>query len=144
MSYEQLKLENQVCFPIYALSRLITGEYQSHLDKLELTYPQYLVLLVLWQEDNIGVSFIGKKLLLNTNTLTPLLKRMESANLLKRTRSNKDERKVLIKLSEKGKGLEEKASLIPSSLINKINCKEIDIKKIRDDLNTLIEHMSKQ
>jgi DNA-binding MarR family transcriptional regulator len=82
VSYEQLKLENQICFPIYASLHLITIEYKKYLKKLNITYPQYLVLIVLWEEDNISISSIGKKLILNTNTLTPLLKRMEILNLI--------------------------------------------------------------
>ena len=82
MTYEQLKLENQVCFPIYAASRLITREYQPLLDELGLTYPQYLALMVLWEHDGLPVNEIGHKLLLNTNTVTPLLKRMEAQGLV--------------------------------------------------------------
>ena len=77
MSYDQLKLENQLCFPVYAASRLITRAYQPHLDKLDITYPQYLVLMILWENDNVPVNDIAKKLILKTNTITPLLKRME-------------------------------------------------------------------
>ncbi len=77
MVYEQLKLENQLCFPVYAASRLITREYQPFLDRLGITYPQYLVLMILWEEDGVPVNDIAKKLILNTNTITPLLKRME-------------------------------------------------------------------
>ncbi|MFW2605866.1 MarR family winged helix-turn-helix transcriptional regulator [Aliarcobacter butzleri] len=145
MSYEQLKLENQICFPIYALSRLITVEYQPFLEKLELTYPQYLVMMILWEQDNVSVSFIGKKLILNTNTLTPLLKRMETLKLLERVRSKKDERKVFIKLTSKGKELEKEASNIPFELINSINCKEINLdkmKEIKENLNILINHIN--
>jgi DNA-binding MarR family transcriptional regulator len=84
MEYEQLKLNNQLCFPVYAASRLITREYQPHLDKLGVTYPQYLVLMVLWETDGISVNEIAQKLILNTNTVTPLLKRMELLNLISR------------------------------------------------------------
>ncbi|MDP3437320.1 MAG: MarR family transcriptional regulator, partial [Bacteroidales bacterium] len=82
MKYDQLKLENQLCFPVYATSRLITREYQPFLDKLQITYPQYLVLMVLWENDTLPVNDIAKKLILNTNTITPLLKRMEQQGLL--------------------------------------------------------------
>ena len=95
MEYEQLKLENQLCFPVYAASRLITREYQPFLDKLKITYPQYLVLMVLWEHGSLPVNDIAKKLILNTNTITPLLKRMEQQGLIIRNRSDKDERKVM-------------------------------------------------
>ena len=78
MDYEQLKLENQLCFPFYAVSRLIIRAYQEDLDRLGITYPQYLVMMVLWEKDGISVNEIAEKLILNTNTVTPLLKRMEA------------------------------------------------------------------
>mgnify|MGYP001245967807 CR=1 FL=1 len=116
MSYEQLKLNNQLCFPLYAASRLVTREYQPFLDKLGITYPQYLVLLVLWESDHQTVNDISKKLILNTNTVTPLLKRMETQGLISRIRSEKDERKVEIALTPKGKALESEAAAIPGQL----------------------------
>ncbi len=103
MKYEQLRLSNQLCFPVYAASRLIIREYQPYLDKLRITYPQYLVLMVLWENDGITVNDITDKLVLKTNTVTPLLKRMESLGIISRNRSGEDERKVLITLTEKGK-----------------------------------------
>jgi MarR family transcriptional regulator, organic hydroperoxide resistance regulator len=105
MEYDELKLNNQICFPLYATSRLITREYQPYLDALDLTYPQYLVLLVLWETDRISVNDIAQKLILNTNTLTPLLKRMEIQGLVSRQRFGKDERKVIVQLTEKGQAL---------------------------------------
>lgn len=118
MAYEQLKLDNQVCFPLYAASRLVINQYQPFLEKLNITYPQYLVLLVLWEEDKLSVKDIGQKLILNSNTLTPLLKRMEKQDLVQRVRSSEDERKVIIKLSKKAKDLEEEASKIPEALLS--------------------------
>jgi DNA-binding MarR family transcriptional regulator len=116
MAYDQLKLENQICFPVYAATRLITRAYQPFLEELGLTYPQYLVLMVLWEADGLGVNEIAEKLLLQTNTITPLLKRMEKEGLLNRMRSRDDERKVLVSLTERGRHLEEKASLVPEEL----------------------------
>ena len=83
MEFEQLMLDNQLCFPVYAASRLIIREYQPYLDNLGITYPQYLVLMVLWETDNIPVNDISQKLILNTNTVTPLLKRMEAVGFIK-------------------------------------------------------------
>jgi len=132
MGFDQLKLSNQLCFPIYAASRLITREYQPHLDKLGITYPQYLVLMVLWETDTISVNEISKKLILNTNTITPLLKRMESLDIIKRQRSESDERKVIINLTPKGKLMEADAATIPEKLASGILS---DTMKIEDLVN---------
>lgn len=121
MTYEQLKLSNQLCFPVYAASRLITREYQPYLDALGITYPQYLVMMVLWEKDQQSVIEIASKLILNTNTVTPLLKRMESQGLILREKSDHDERKVIISLSEKGKLLQDQAAQIPLKLIERIS-----------------------
>lgn len=120
MTYEQLKLSNQLCFPVYAASRLITREYQPYLDALGITYPQYLVMMVLWEKDQQSVIEIASKLILNTNTVTPLLKRMESQGLILREKSDHDERKVIISLSEKGKLLQNQAAQVPLKLIERI------------------------
>jgi DNA-binding MarR family transcriptional regulator len=146
MSYEQLKLENQICFPVYAASRLITREYQPFLDSLEITYPQYLVLMVLWENDSLSVNDIAKKLILNTNTITPLLKRMEQQGLINRKRSEKDERKVHVQLTEKAKTIQEKASQIPEKLINRLADSELkldDLVKLKENLNSIISFLSK-
>jgi len=144
MEYEQLKLSNQLCFPIYAASRLITKEYQTHLDKLGITYPQYLVLLVLWETDQIPVHEISSKLILNTNTLTPLLKRMELMGIINRNRTDKDERKVVISLTDYGKKLKEKASLIPQELINGLESSELSINQLiemKTNLKLLVDFL---
>lgn len=116
-SFAHLYLENQLCFPLYAASRLTTKIYAPHLTALDLTYPQYLVLLVLWQHQTQTVNEIGEKLILESNTLTPLLKRMEQKELIKRKRSSNDERQVIIKLTDKGEQLQTLASEIPKKLI---------------------------
>ncbi len=146
MKYEQLKLENQLCFPVYATSRLIIREYQPFLDKLEITYPQYLVLMVLWENDNLTVNAIAKKLILNTNTITPLLKRMEQQELITRKRSETDERKVIVQLTKKANAMQEKASQIPEELIKRFsdsNLKLDDLFKMRENLNSIISFLSK-
>lgn len=117
MEYEQLKLENQICFPVYAASRLITRAYQPFLEKIGLTYPQYLVLMVLWENNRLSVNAIAAKLVLNTNTITPLLKRMEERGLLNRIRSKEDERQVNVELTETGRNLRHKAAKIPELLL---------------------------
>lgn len=146
MAYEHLKLENQLCFPVYATSRLITREYQPLLDRLEITYPQYLVLMVLWENDSLPVNDIAKKLILNTNTITPLLKRMEKEELLFRKRSDKDERKVIVQLTEKGKGLQKEAAKIPEELVKRLSDSEIkldDLIKLKESLNSIISFLSR-
>jgi DNA-binding MarR family transcriptional regulator len=146
MPFDQLKLENQICFPVYAASRLITREYQPYLDQLGVTYPQYLVLMVLWESDEISVNDISNKLILNTNTITPLLKRMEKQGLLKRERSKTDERKVIIYLTKKGFLLEQEAIVIPEKLskfLLKGNVEIEDLIKLKEQLNMVINLLSK-
>jgi DNA-binding MarR family transcriptional regulator len=119
--YDQLKLENQICFPLYAASRLIIRAYQNDLDKLGITYPQYLVLMLLWEHEEMTVNKIAEKLILNTNTITPLLKRMEAQQILTRESSKTDQRKVIVKLTEQGKTMQSDAAQIPFNLLNKLN-----------------------
>lgn len=145
MAYEQLKLENQICFPIYAASRLITREYQPLLDELGLTYPQYLALLVLWEQDGLPVNEIGQKLLLNTNTVTPLLKRMEAQGLVTRRRSPDDERRVIVTLTAQGRALQEQAVAIPAKLVAGLEADDVDEQALHDmlaQLQKIIRHLS--
>jgi len=110
---EALKLKNQLCFPLYAAARRVTGVYTPYLKPLGLTYTQYIVFMVLWEQDGLQVSEIGEKLLLDSGTLTPLLKKMETQGYLTRTRSKLDERSVIVSLTEKGKALKEEVGQIP-------------------------------
>ena len=107
--HEAMKLTNQLCFPLYAAARNVTGLYTPWLKPLGLTYTQYIVLLVLWEEDGISVTEIGEKLMLDNGTLSPLLKKMEKAGYINRRRSSDDERVVMITLTEEGRALQEKA-----------------------------------
>ena len=111
--HEAMKLANQLCFPLYAAARNVTGFYTPWLKPLGLTYTQYIVLLVLWEKDGISVSEIGEKLMLDNGTLSPLLKKLEQAGYLTRQRSSEDERVVVITLTEAGKALQEKAKDVP-------------------------------
>jgi len=145
MAYEQLKLENQLCFPLYAASRLVIQEYQPHLEKLGITYPQYLVLMVLWETDSIAVSEITRRLILNTNTITPVLKRMEAQGLITRQRSEEDERKVIVTLTPKGKELQIEAASIPEKLVVGLvssNVKIEELQTLKDQLYLIINHLS--
>lgn len=144
MKYDQLKLENQICFPVYAASRLITRGYQPYLEKLGITYPQYLVLMVLWERDGISVNEIADKLILNTNTVTPLLKRMEVMKIISRRRSMVDERKVLITLTDKGEKMREEAAAIPSQLVEELQESGItseELMGLKHRLDRLVDHL---
>ncbi|NQV42631.1 MAG: MarR family transcriptional regulator [Candidatus Marinimicrobia bacterium] len=135
-SDEYLKLDNQLCFPLYATSRMITRLYQPLLEKLGLTYPQYIVLLVLWEADSLSVKEIGERVQLNTNTLTPLLKRMQELKYITRVRSTEDERIVLVNLTKAGRDMKAKALEIPHQLIASLNYpadKAIELKRMLDD-----------
>jgi DNA-binding MarR family transcriptional regulator len=117
MSEEQyLKLEQQLCFAVYACSKEITKLYRDHLEEMELTFPQYLVMLVLWERDERTVSELGEKLYLDSGTLTPMLKRMEQSGFIQRVRLPEDERKVAVSLTAKGKSLKEQAACIPKTI----------------------------
>ncbi len=120
-SFDPLLLDHQLCFRFYTVSRLITRLYQPYLDRLGITYLQYLVLLVLWEQDGVSVGVLVNRLGLNTNTLTPLLKRMEQAGLLTRTKAREDERKVLIALTQAGADLRKDAIGIPAAVSSRIS-----------------------
>lgn len=142
MDSPQLKLSNQICFPLYSVSRLITKAYKPYLDEMGLTYPQYLVLLVLWENDGLTVNQITEKLLLNTNTLSPLLKRMEKMEILQRNRSSEDERSVIVQITEKGEQLKTLAMPIPENLIKTLlteNISMANVIQLKDMLNEWIK-----
>ena len=125
-------LENQLCFLLYASSREMTKRYKPLLEKLEITYPQYLVLLLLWEQDTLTVKKLGELLSLDSGTLTPMLKRMEQNGLLIRERSTQDERSVFIRLTKKGVNLKGEACVIPE-MIGKISGED---KSELEDLKT--------
>lgn len=135
---DRLKLKNQLCFPLYTASRLVTKCYQPLLSNLGLTYPQYLVLLVLWESDGIRLSDIATKLQLQSNTLTPLLKRMQEMDLIERVKSVDDERSIIISLSEKGKILKDKAAEVPKYLGESLNISEDEAHQLYGLLYKLI------
>ncbi len=147
MQSKEIKLKNQVCFPLYTASRLITRAYMPLLAKLGLTYPQYLVLMILWETDCVRINEITQALVLNTNTVTPLLQRMEKMELIKRKRSIEDERKVFVELTEKGKDLQKDAVLIPDMLKANLVSNNIDVEElmeIKDKLNNFINTLLKK
>ena len=126
MIKEEFKLENQLCFRLYSASRLITQTYHPLLTKQGLTYPQYLVLLVLWEKDVQPVNDIAKRLLLETNTVTPLLQRMEKEGIVVRTKGTKDARQMIVSLTKKGKDLQKKLSDVPATVGNAVMCDSIN------------------
>jgi MarR family transcriptional regulator, organic hydroperoxide resistance regulator len=133
-----LKLSNQICFPIYVLSKEITNMYRPLLDKLELTYPQYLVMMVLWEHEFLSVGQIGELLRLDTGTLTPLLKRLEAKELVLRRRSSIDERIVTVSLTDKGKNLKKEATCVPVELLSKINIPEQELEQLKQIINKIL------
>lgn len=124
---DQLHISEQVCFPVYAFAKEIINQYRPLLEALELTYPQYLVMLVLWEHEVQTVNQLGDKLKLDSGTLTPLLKRMETKAFVTRIRSTVDERIVNISLTEKGVALKEKAACIPKQLMEAMNVSAEDL-----------------
>ena len=114
--YESLKLENQLCFPLYAASREIIKQYRPYLDALDLTYTQYIAMMVFWEEKKLNVKELGKKLFLDSGTLTPVLKSLESKGYVIRSRSKEDERMLDVEITEKGEALKEQAVSIPQSV----------------------------
>lgn len=134
-----LYLENQLCFPLYAASRMTTKIYAPLLKALGLTYPQYLVLLVLWQFGEQTVNAIGERLYLESNTLTPLLKRLEQKRLLNRRRSSADERSVLISLTEAGIDLKEQAQEVPKAMLASFNDERLTAPEVRQFQKTLLK-----
>ncbi|WP_373485658.1 MarR family winged helix-turn-helix transcriptional regulator [Acetobacterium malicum] len=116
MNNEQLKLENQLCFPLYASAKEVVKRYKPYLDEIGLTYTQYIAMMVLWEHETINVKNLGEYLYLDSGTLTPLLKRLESAGFIERNRDSNDERSVIIKLTPAGEALKVPASLIPEKI----------------------------
>lgn len=138
-----LLLDQQLCFALYSANLALHKLYRQLLTQLEITYPQYLVMLVLWERDDVTVSDIGERLFLDSATLTPLLKRLEAAGLLNRQRSRKDERQVVVTLTEQGRELRSKAVNIPEAVFcasacdsDKLTSLKTDLENLRDNLNS--------
>jgi MarR family transcriptional regulator, organic hydroperoxide resistance regulator len=138
----QLMLGNQLCFAIYSTAHAFNRVYKPLLDRLGLTYPQYLAMLVLWERDGVTVKEIGEKLFLDSGTLTPLLKRLEAAQLIRRTRSSEDERQVLIALTAQGQALREKARAVPVAILSASGCSIGELSSLRKNLEALREQLN--
>jgi DNA-binding MarR family transcriptional regulator len=134
---DQLHLSEQVCFPVYVFAKEIINQYRPLLEALDLTYPQYLVMLVLWEQESQTVNQLGEKLKLDSGTLTPLLKRMELKAFISRDRSKVDERIVNISLTGKGKALKGKASCIPTQLMESMNVSTEDLTVLKNIISKI-------
>ncbi len=136
--HDPLLLDNQLCYALYAAAHRMTKAYRPLLDRIGLTYPQYLVLLVLWEQDRVTVSEIGRRLRLDSGTLTPVLKRLEGAGLLLRSRRQSDEREVEIALTPEGRALRGEAARVRESVMCQLALSEPEVRALRTDLNNLI------
>jgi marR family transcriptional regulator protein len=143
MTYEQLKLERQLCFRLYTASRLTTQTYEPFLKQLGITYTQYLVLLVLWEKDDQPINDIGKTLLLGINTISPLIKRMEAQGLVARHNSDTDKRQQLVYLTQKGKEMKEKAAKIPGYMLDAMNENNVDAEELLKLIPVLDDYIQK-
>ena len=137
------KLENQICFPLYVIAKEITGLYRPILDELDMTYPQYLVMMVLWEGDGLTVTHIGEKLYLDSGTLTPLLKRLESKGFISRKRKKEDERVVEVFLDEAGKQLQKKACEIPGKIQEKLGIQPEELLHLKDTVLKILNKIEK-
>jgi DNA-binding MarR family transcriptional regulator len=136
-----LLLGNQLCFAVYSTAHAFNRVYKPLLDRLGLTYPQYLVMLVLWERDDVPVKDIGERLFLDSGTLTPLLKRLEAAGLVKRTRNKDDERQVLIALTAQGEALREQAKMLPEAILAASACSIGELSALKTDLIALRDQL---
>jgi len=139
---QPLRLDNQICFAIYSASHAFNRVYKPLLDELGLTYPQYLVMLVLWERDGVPLKDIGEQLFLDSGTLTPLLKRLEAAQLIKRSRSTEDERQVLIALTPRGQALKEKARAVPQSILAASACSVAELSAMKNEIIALRDRLN--
>jgi len=140
---EQLKLDNQLCFSLYTASRLITRMYQPYLKEIDLTYLQYIVMLVMWEKEKIVLKELGKLLYLDSGTLSPLIKKLEKKDLIKKQRSEKDERVLEVEITQKGKQLKEKAKDIPFKIAEKTGLTMEQYNSIKTKTDEFIKNNSK-
>lgn len=137
--YDCLKISNQLCFPLYACSKEIVKRYKPYLDPLDLTYTQYITMMVVWEDKEITVKALGDRLFLDSGTLTPVLKKLEQKGYVKRTRSKDDERNLIITLTDEGEKLKEKACSIPSQMVKCVCLDPKESRQLYDLLYKLLE-----
>jgi len=138
------QLGNQLCFPLYVIAKEITGLYRPLLEELDITYPQYLVMMVLWEHQRLTVNQIGEKLFLDSGTITPLLKRLEAKSYIVRQRKIEDERVVEISLTDEGERLQDKACLIPEKMNDRLNLSETDVQELKQAISKLLDKINKK
>lgn len=141
-SDQALKLDHQLCFALYSASLAMTKLYKPLLEEMGLTYPQYLAMLVLWENDGVTVSELGKRLYLDSGTLTPLLKRLEAADLVTRLRDVQDERRVLIRLTATGRKLKARAARIPGCVLQATQCDVSEVMALTQQVQTLRDRLT--
>ena len=139
---ETSKLGSMLCFTVYSTAHAFNRVYKPLLDRLGLTYPQYLVMLALWERDGVPLKDIGERLFLDSGTLTPLLKRLEKAQLIKRTRSSEDERQVLVALTPQGQALHDKARAVPQSVLAATACSVAELSAIKNEIVALRDRLN--
>lgn len=141
--YESIRLKNQLCFPLYACSKEIIRQYRKPLEKLGLTYTQYVVMMVLWEDGGMTEGDLGKKVYLDSGTLAPLLKRMEKQGIINRVRPDDNERKLFISLTEKGEAMKEQALDVPKAMNGCIDLPEDELRELKRLLDKAVSGMSK-
>lgn len=141
-SDQALKLDHQLCFALYSASLAMTKLYKPLLEEMGLTYPQYLAMLVLWENDGVTVSELGERLYLDSGTLTPLLKRLETADLVTRLRDVQDERRVLIRLTTAGRKLKARAARIPGCVLQATQCDVAEVMALTQQVQTLRDRLT--
>ena len=142
--YDALKLENQLCFPLYAASREIIKRYKPHLDKLDLTYTQYITMMVLWEKQQISVKELGEILYLDSGTLTPVLKKLEAKGYITRHRSEKDERVLIVSVTDIGKKLRDEALAVPQEVGRCVRLEGDEVAALYGLLYKLIDNMEEE
>ena len=141
-NYEQLKLEGQLCFPLYAVAKEVVRKYKPYLDEIDLTYTQYITMMVLWDKEQCNVKELGSMLYLDSGTLTPLLKKLESKGYITRCRCKEDERNLIIRITEAGEALKEKAAKIPYEMADKwVNLNREEIVNMYHSLYKLLSQV---
>ncbi|MCM1538203.1 MAG: MarR family transcriptional regulator [bacterium] len=140
--YDCLKLENQLCFPLYACSKEVIRRYKPYLDKLDLTYTQYIAMMVLWEKKEVTVKELGSCLYLDSGTLTPLLKKLEEKNYVVRERSKEDERNLIVSITQEGEKLKEQAVQVPANLSACVNMEPQEAQQLYRLLYQLLEGLS--
>lgn len=138
------QLGNQLCFPLYVIAKEMTGLYRPLLEELDITYPQYLVMMVLWEHQRLTVNQIGEKLFLDSGTITPILKRLEAKSYIVRQRKIEDERVVEISLTDEGERLQDKACLIPEKMNDRLNLSETDVQELKQAISKLLDKINKK